>query len=233
MTGTFGGLLWLWDAATGELRKRLGNRHQNSIRAVAFSPDGKRILTGGTDKTRPALGCVATDLAHGPPLRHEGPVVAVAFALGGKTILTASSDGTARLWDAHAWPTSARWSSSTAASPRSPSAPLGTRSLRPARTAPPVNGTPRPASRLARPCIRTMPLCQWRLAPTARPSSPATALCRTGRAELRRSPDAGDVPADRSVAPASSLGDRRRVQPRRQDRDDRARSRTKLTGSGT
>ena len=40
----------LWDAATGERRRTLTG-HGNWVVQVAFSPDGKLLVSGGTDFT--------------------------------------------------------------------------------------------------------------------------------------------------------------------------------------
>ena len=65
---------------------------------MAFSPDGKTILTGCQDKEA-RLWDAATGQFIGL-LEHQGGVTAVAFSPDGKTILTGSLDGTVRLWDA-------------------------------------------------------------------------------------------------------------------------------------
>ena len=66
---------------------------------MAFSPDGKTILTGSLDNTA-RLWDAATGQPRGGAMTHQGPVNAVAFSPDGKTILTGSVDGKARLWDA-------------------------------------------------------------------------------------------------------------------------------------
>lgn len=73
--------------------------HDKPVVAVAFSPDGRRVLTGSEDGTARTWRTRA-----GKPQRvlrgHAGPVRAVAYSADGKKALTGSDDGTARLWDA-------------------------------------------------------------------------------------------------------------------------------------
>jgi WD40 repeat protein len=76
---------------------------------VAFSPDGKAVLTGSGDSLgetgEARLWSAATGQPLGPPLQHQGEVTAVAFSPDGKAVLTGSWDslgktGEARLWSA-------------------------------------------------------------------------------------------------------------------------------------
>jgi WD40 repeat protein/serine/threonine protein kinase len=67
------------------------------VRAVAFSPNGKTVITGSHDKTA-QLWSVADGTAVGPPMAHQDSVLAVAFSPDGKTVLTGSYDKTAQLW---------------------------------------------------------------------------------------------------------------------------------------
>ena len=72
------------------------------VYAVAFSPDGKTILTGsdGQDSAALGRGHRVNHLWHA--FTHRDRVRAVAFSPDGKTVLTGSDDDdkTARLWDA-------------------------------------------------------------------------------------------------------------------------------------
>ena len=65
---------------------------------MAFSPDGKRIVTGSFDETA-QLWETATGKAIGEPLHHQDRVRSVAFSPDGFRVVTASFDNTARIWD--------------------------------------------------------------------------------------------------------------------------------------
>ncbi len=73
--------------------------HPSEVSAVAFSPDGKTVLTGSRKSTA-QLWEASTGKPLGASWQHERSVVAVAFSPDGKTVLTGSSDETARLWEA-------------------------------------------------------------------------------------------------------------------------------------
>jgi WD40 repeat protein len=73
--------------------------HSDWVNSIAFSPDGKQILSGSSDRT-----VRLWDVASGREIRsfkgHSGPVYSVAFSPDGKQILSGSIDSTVRLWDA-------------------------------------------------------------------------------------------------------------------------------------
>jgi WD40 repeat protein len=67
--------------------------------AMAWSPDGTRILTGSYNGAVEAWDA-RTGARLGLTVRHQKGITAIAFSRSGAYILTGSGDGTARVWDA-------------------------------------------------------------------------------------------------------------------------------------
>ncbi|MBA3751524.1 WD40 repeat domain-containing protein [Candidatus Dependentiae bacterium] len=119
LTGSWDGRARLWNTQTGELLKTLiiGPRDKECsmwkipqlvdlqeedkvfVDVVAFSPDGKTILTASDDET----ACL-WDVSTGEKLltlRGPGEIICYAvFSPDGTSIFTGSKEGTACLWDA-------------------------------------------------------------------------------------------------------------------------------------
>jgi len=89
------GIVRLIDVETGNVIRTLKG-HRSRISSVAFSPDGKRILTGSWDRTM-RLWDVQTGEQLESFVGHKWPVLTVAFSPDGKQALS-GSDGI-RLWD--------------------------------------------------------------------------------------------------------------------------------------
>ena len=165
--------------------------HPGQVVAVAFSPDGRTVLTGSTDGTARLweVGHRPADRAAAAPSRTASwpwPSAPTAASL-----LTGSDDGTARLWDAATGqplgpPLRHRGAGlRRGLQPRRPGRPDRQRGRdRPAL------GRGRPASPSARPCGIRIGSAPWPSAPTA--GGPDRELGRDGPALGR-----GHRPADR------------------------------------
>jgi WD40 repeat protein/tRNA A-37 threonylcarbamoyl transferase component Bud32 len=117
LTASRDGAARVWDGRTNE-RTYVVLRHPYSIRdndsslgpesatrdqtsvikAIAFSPDGKAVITGSVDATA-RLWDVLSGKLIGEPFLHEGDVNGVAFSPDGEAILTSTRWKT-HLWDA-------------------------------------------------------------------------------------------------------------------------------------
>ena len=93
----------VWDSATGQKLLDLEG-HNYCVWSAAFSPDGKRIVTGAGDWAYGPGEAKVWDAATGQELLtlqgHSNGVRSVAFSPDSKRILTGSVDRTARVWDA-------------------------------------------------------------------------------------------------------------------------------------
>jgi eukaryotic-like serine/threonine-protein kinase len=86
-----------WHAGVKWIERMLS--HREAVHAVAFSPDGRRLLTGSADRTA-RLWDVAKGSMLASPMNHEAAVRAVAFSPDGRLAATVGDDGAIRLWDA-------------------------------------------------------------------------------------------------------------------------------------
>lgn len=99
---------FLWDAASG-LHLATLRWHRHTVRALAFSPDGRLLATAGKDNLISiwnverglwdAVIGVHEQALHG----HKGPISAMAFSSDGALLVSAAADQTIRFWDTVYW----------------------------------------------------------------------------------------------------------------------------------
>ena len=78
----------------------LAQGHRDLIISVAISPNGKKIVSGGADKTI-RIWDARTGIQIGEPLTgHTDSVSSVAISPNGKKIVSGGRDGTIHIWDA-------------------------------------------------------------------------------------------------------------------------------------
>jgi WD40 repeat protein len=103
-----GGEAQLWRVATGKPVGPLWP-HRGSLKAITFSRDGQRVMTGGiVAEGHPKgkyggearLWDIATGKPIGPPMEQAEPVWAVAISPDGRTLLTGCEDDHIQFWSA-------------------------------------------------------------------------------------------------------------------------------------
>jgi WD40 repeat protein/mono/diheme cytochrome c family protein len=91
------GIAYQFNTADGKLLHQLTG-HTDALYALALSPDGRQLATGGYDQK-----IKLWDVATGKEVRtikgHNGGINALAYRPDGKVLASASSDRTVKLWD--------------------------------------------------------------------------------------------------------------------------------------
>jgi WD40 repeat protein len=94
----------IWDLSTGCVVDLRG--HTDEVYALACSPDGRRLATGGNDQTIKLWDTTTGEEVF--TLRgHTAPLSCVAFSPDGRRIASGSWDQTVRVWDTSPRPASA------------------------------------------------------------------------------------------------------------------------------
>jgi WD40 repeat protein len=97
VTGSYDGLVRVWDNETGKEKKSLRG-HEDQLHVVAISPDGKMAASSGKDRT-----VRLWDLEAGKEVRrmkgHTRWGHALAFSPDNRLLASGGYDGAVRLWD--------------------------------------------------------------------------------------------------------------------------------------
>ena len=97
--GGDGGWLSVWNLTDGRFNLDLpAARWGGSVHALAYSPDGSLLASGGKDQ-RVTLWGAGTTSARAYLEGHTGTVWTLAFADEGRSLLSGAADGTIRVWD--------------------------------------------------------------------------------------------------------------------------------------
>jgi hypothetical protein len=98
LSGNGTGVVRLWDLAAGKVMLRRFGERDAEVDCLAFTPDGERLLVGGTNQIV-TVWDVSTDTEEGAFRGHMGRIWSVAVSPDSKRALTGSVDKTMRLWE--------------------------------------------------------------------------------------------------------------------------------------
>jgi WD40 repeat protein len=98
----YNGMLHVWNVRTGKLARRFpvpqGQKDDRHITCVAFTVDGRMLLTGQADGVIAAYE-VASGQLRRKVRAHHAAVTALSLSADGRLLATASRDHTALVWD--------------------------------------------------------------------------------------------------------------------------------------
>ena len=95
--------IWIYDANTfSEVSLLTG--HTGAVSSIAFSPNGRRLVSGGHDSTVRVWHVYTGQLLHTLE-EHTDKVLSVAFSPDGKIFASSDVNDTIQLWDAHTFQT--------------------------------------------------------------------------------------------------------------------------------
>lgn len=93
IAGLWNSIFMLFDR-NGLLLRSWEGLHTSSVRSMAFSPDGRKFITGSRDNTA-KIWTLEGNLVN--TISHKGSVTTVDWSSDGKTVISGSSDGTLQI----------------------------------------------------------------------------------------------------------------------------------------
>jgi WD40 repeat protein len=90
----------MWNVETGALACKPVRVHTNPILSIAFSHDGRHVVSGSYDKTICVWNAETGVIISGPFRGHTSLVLSVALSLDGTRVVSGSADETIYIWDA-------------------------------------------------------------------------------------------------------------------------------------
>jgi WD40 repeat protein len=103
VTGSYDGMLRLWDLKTGVMLKKMEG-HRSRVRALAVSPDGKWIASGDESGELIAWhGQTGEPLDRAIEKSHWGWILSLDFSQDSIALASGSSDTITKLWSTSSW----------------------------------------------------------------------------------------------------------------------------------
>ncbi|MFK4548355.1 WD40 repeat protein [Streptomyces tendae] len=94
-----GGVVRLWDVASGRQRGELLMGDDDMVGSLAFSPDGRTLAAGSEDGTVRLWETASGDQRNELPTGTDELVASLAFSPDGRSLAARSDDSAATLWD--------------------------------------------------------------------------------------------------------------------------------------
>lgn len=91
--------IYVWDAATGEAVLEPLQGHSRSVECVAFSNDGRWLVSGSYDHSVRIWDVLSDWACAEPLLGHTAPIRSVVISPDSRLVASCSWDRTARIWD--------------------------------------------------------------------------------------------------------------------------------------